>query len=160
MTSVDWFLWSGSRLSTLCSLWNSSHCNAACRYRRPAGDSGSKPPDWLFPMSEISSAAGCCYRLNVYSISCSKSSPLLFPQGDYRVGQMASRMHLLPAVAPAHSSPPHTPCTPKHCPIQNNSGTLRMKRHNWKLSGDTDQSLGIGLTAGGGYTHFMLISHY
>lgn len=35
--SVNYFLWSGSCLAALCSLWNPSQCKTACRYPHPAG---------------------------------------------------------------------------------------------------------------------------
>lgn len=65
-------------------------------------------------------------------ISRSQGNPLLFPQGDYGAGQMASRMHLGTAVASAHSSQRRTHTRalnrPKHTsPAQNisSSGTNR-----------------------------------
>lgn len=62
-----------------------------------------------------SAPAAHCSTPDLCPISRSQSNPLLFPQGDYGVGQMASRMHLGTAVASAHSSQRHTQtCTNAH----------------------------------------------
>lgn len=71
---------------------------------------------------------------------------------------MASHMHLGTAVAPAHYSPPHIhPAGPNTAQFKTTPAYWEWKEHNWELSGDTDQSLGIGLTAADGLTNFIFI---
>lgn len=74
----------------------------ACRYLRPAGDSLSKSCCWLFPMSESSAPAAPPASHSWFVLDFMvHGGPLPFPRGDYGAGQMASRMHLGTAVAPA-----------------------------------------------------------
>lgn len=63
-------------------------------------------------MSETSAPAGRCYTLLICTrFHGPEAAHSSFREGDYRAGQMASRMHLGTAVAAAHSSPQHTPTT-------------------------------------------------
>ena len=96
--------------------------------------SGSKSSDWLFPMSETSAAAGRCYTLLIctqfHGPEVAHSS---FRQGDYRAGQMASRMHLGTAVAAAHSSPQQTPATAGPSAVRFKT-TQRLPENEWSTT--------------------------
>lgn len=61
-----------------------------------------------FHWFRVSTSCPLLHTPDLCPISRSQSNQLLFPQGDYGAGQMASRMHLGTAVASAHSSQHNT----------------------------------------------------
>lgn len=97
----------------------------ACRYLRPAGDSLSKSCCWLFPMSESSAPAAPPAAHSWFVLDFMvHGGPLLFPRGDYGAGQMASRMHLGTAVAPASTpglASTYSQAGAKHRPTHGNT---------------------------------------
>lgn len=124
---LDCFLWPGSGLFYLYPFWNSSIVKNGLQVSTPSrtSDSGSKSSDWLFPMSETSAPAVHRYRLlNCTRFHGPEATHSSFCRGDYRAGQMASRMHLGTAVATAHSSPQHTP---HRAYFSSNSSLLEIK---------------------------------
>lgn len=123
----------------------------ACRYLRPAGDSPSKSCCWLFPMSESSAPAAPSAAHSWFVLDFMvHGGPQLFPWGDYGAWQMASRMHLGAAVAPAstpglHLQPRRRKTPPDSWQHQPAAWWEWTTEHNWRGSGDGDQSCQVWL---------------
>lgn len=101
-----------------------------------------------FRWFRVSSSCPLLHTPDLCPISRSESNLLLFPQGDYGAGQMASRMHLGTAVASAHSSQRHTHThtlkRPKHtgpAPNISGSGTIKKEHGFYRRSMDSVQYL-------------------
>lgn len=122
--------------STLCSLWNPSQCKTACRYPHPAGSliqTLNPLTDcfrWVRPQRQLAAATDSWFvpDFMVQKRPTPLSARGITERDKWHHVCIWEQLWLLPT--------PHQTYTsgPEHCPVQNNTRLLKIKRAHWSTT--------------------------